>query len=303
MRKLKGFTLVELLVVISIIALLMAILLPALSKARDYAKRIVCANHLKELMTANFMYSQAYDGSFVPIIYANFVKSGMGVVPLNNVTYAWLQNEAFRKIMLLNHRHNAEDVLTANQAASDFIVQKEYLCPSDDISKNISNAVFSNGQDAVSTSYAYNATEFGWTGESITNYSYWTKIPAIGHTAQSVKRASEKLCFTESVDWWCNWGGADYRTGWDVYHQASIGSYRHDTGASYPANSKLTYGPVLYRHSEGANAAFYDGHVSYLKKQEMFIATDFDSTVKPKNPGMWVADMGLYCIGHVTDCK
>ena len=53
----RGFTLVELLVVISIIALLIAILLPSLSKARDQAKTVVCATRIKGLLAAMSVYA------------------------------------------------------------------------------------------------------------------------------------------------------------------------------------------------------------------------------------------------------
>jgi len=61
MRK-PAFTLVELLVVIAIIALLMSILMPALSRARDLAKRIHCMNNLRTLGQAWYMYQDDNDG-------------------------------------------------------------------------------------------------------------------------------------------------------------------------------------------------------------------------------------------------
>ncbi len=66
MNKQKGFTLVELLVVISIIALLMAILLPALARAREYAKRAVCSNQIKQLQ-ARLVYVLRYNNEKVPV--------------------------------------------------------------------------------------------------------------------------------------------------------------------------------------------------------------------------------------------
>ncbi len=57
-----GFTLIELLVVIAIISLLVSILLPSLTKARELARRTVCAANLRSVGIAYQMYVQDHDG-------------------------------------------------------------------------------------------------------------------------------------------------------------------------------------------------------------------------------------------------
>lgn len=83
------FTLVELLVVIAVIAILAALLLPALGKAKELARQADCASLLRQLGLANHQYANDWSDWFVPVSQSSD----------NVVNASWRKNACFRSYL------------------------------------------------------------------------------------------------------------------------------------------------------------------------------------------------------------
>jgi len=103
----KAFTLVELLVVVSIIALLISILLPSLSKARESARQTACAAFLHDMGNAQNMYVSDNDGYYAPARGFTNMDSWLAL--------AWYKNKQYRSYMGLDFQGRTG---------------RDYVCPS-----------------------------------------------------------------------------------------------------------------------------------------------------------------------------
>ncbi|MBW8002761.1 MAG: prepilin-type N-terminal cleavage/methylation domain-containing protein [Planctomycetes bacterium] len=291
MDRRKAFTLIELLVVISIIALLMSILMPSLSKAREQAQRLVCSSHMRDLMVGMEVYSVKWDGVYVPCMDGS--NDGDGAGPAGGLGQAdtpaygaWIMNKDFRNIIGYKGSKTKIDMGDLGVEGLGTVMPAQFSCPTNSYAKKITLNIL-NQNFGTLASYGYNATEWYSSahgqGGLLEIWGNTLKRVQVGHKPANIRRPANKAVFLDSNDWYVHWQGANYVTGWDLFREDGPGVYSEG-------------GPTLYRHGEGTNVTFYDGHVAYMRKTAVWKATDFNAN--PKKPGMWVADASKIITPH-----
>jgi prepilin-type N-terminal cleavage/methylation domain-containing protein/prepilin-type processing-associated H-X9-DG protein len=185
MYKRKGFTLIELLVVIAIIAVLMAILFPALRAAKEQGNRAVCLSNLKQLSLGWMLYADDYDGK---IMFADILNT----TGTNNWWVRWPSGGA--------ENSSDEDWQEAIRRGQLYPYCKEYKlyrC--------------SNAPRRYGLTYAIVDSMNGWAGRNGAQYAY-----LVERNLLKIKRPTERIVFLdESPPTSGSWGINCVVEGWN----------------------------------------------------------------------------------------
>jgi len=269
-----GFTLVELLVVIGIIAVLIGILLPVVSKARASAVTVQCASNLRQFATAWTMYANANGGTACPMRLPEF---GTGLQDLGQGPH---------------YRPRWADLLGAQVSARAYA--KPPATAEEDV-KPIENALYAcparpDWKQPRNLSYGYNYQFLGNPRRnSLKRYiNFPVKASRIRGAdtvmaADSLGTAAGKA--TKSRTGYREDGIADlFAIG---NHGYTIDPPRLTNKSDYAEDNSRTpvdrSGPDA-RHNKRANVAFCDGHVSLMTLEELGYIVGTDGAVAALDP-------------------
>lgn len=242
-----AFTLIELLVVIAIIAILAALLLPALTRAKDRALRLACANNLKQLQICWHSYAMDNQDALPPNQSVYDVNTG-APIPGANLSWTWCAGNAQLDTTTTNIENGY--LFPYNRSA------KIYRCPADR-----ATVVLQDGtQTGVPHTRSYNMSQ-SINGMTFSASSGLADLPCFAKFTQILQPPpSDTFVFID-------------------VHEAEIldslfgipwpGSFYPDQWWDLPAN----------RHSQGCNLSFADGHIEHWRWREPKIFHDLGQWV------------------------
>ncbi len=255
--KQHGFTLVELLVVIGIIAVLISILLPALNKARSAAQAASCLSSLRQMQAASYVYSVENRGYFIPV----FVRHDLTATPPESRVRTWAQSEQTRKALSLSP---AKPIFDSPMGTSS-LSQTKMLCSRSFAYENSQTFAGVTNVYEIGQSYGMNFEGFmDWTFPEYNLYSGLASAPTwAAYKSGKIRNPSEKLAIADALS-------ANIRL-------AKSNVYVGETNVSALSNNVIAYRHLQGKNGEGANAAFFDGHAEWVSRKKYdltFLPTD-----------------------------